>query len=63
MVLARVANLFSPAIPTSVVDNGQRDGSFTMEGPALLSHNKGEAGPVGTEEVDHEAARPPYTHV
>jgi hypothetical protein len=61
MVLARVANLFTTAVPetNSLVDDGHREAAFAMEGtlpdigvPAAIE-----------EEIDHEAARPPYIHV
>ncbi|KAF2108921.1 mitochondrial carrier domain-containing protein [Lophiotrema nucula] len=61
MVLARVADFFTPA-PTrsSFVDDGGRRSSYAMD-PVE------EYVPIGStaaveEEVDHEAARPPYIH-
>ncbi|KAF1954367.1 mitochondrial carrier protein-like protein [Byssothecium circinans] len=60
MVLARVANLFSPAIPNNIVDDGEREASDSMASLGSLSHNKPET--VEEVAVDHEAARPPYTH-
>lgn len=66
MVLARVANLFSPGIPNSLVDNGRNEGEFAMEGVASLPDIRQEAvadSAVVEVEVDDEAARPPYIHV
>ncbi|KAF2800990.1 mitochondrial carrier protein-like protein [Melanomma pulvis-pyrius CBS 109.77] len=61
MVLARVANFFSSDSTTNLVDNGQKRRSLPMESVGALSSQG--AGPVvEVEEVDEEAARPPYLH-
>lgn len=60
MVLARVANFFTTGIPNSLVDDGRKDGVFSMEDLGSLPDVGTEA---AVEEVDHEAARPPYIHV
>lgn len=60
MVFARVANLFTTAIPgtSSLVDDGRRVSAFTMEGMPQIGGRS-----AVEEEVDDEAARPPYIHV
>ncbi|PSN70799.1 mitochondrial carrier protein [Corynespora cassiicola Philippines] len=62
MVLARVANYFSTGIPTNLVDNDPRDGAFAME-PFEARQDMPMAPAVDhDEDVDDEAARPPYLH-
>lgn len=64
MVLARVANLFTTTIPgtpsNSLVDDGRRGVAFAM--PESQSPEAGGVA-VMEQEVDDEAARPPYIHV
>ena len=61
MVFARVANLFSPGIPSHLVDDGRGGTQFTMESLESLPVNRAEA--VVVQEEDVEATRPPYIHV
>jgi hypothetical protein len=62
MVLARVANFFTPNAAESessrLVDNGGEGTASAMEEARLSDADIG----VREEEVDHEAARPPYIH-
>ncbi|KAF2472775.1 mitochondrial carrier protein-like protein [Lindgomyces ingoldianus] len=61
MVFARVANLFSTSIPSNnLVDDGGKGSSFAMEPVGELSHVGSQA--AFEAEIDHEAARPPYSH-
>jgi len=56
MVLARVANFFSSDTASHLVSDGPKD--------CLLSKPLTEALPVAEmDDVDEEAARPPYIHV
>ena len=63
MVLARVADFFTPA-PTrsSLTDDGGRNRSYAMDTVERYATIGGTAA-VEEEEVDDEAARPPYIHV
>jgi hypothetical protein len=61
MVFARVANLFSPGIPSNLVDDGRGGTQHTMESLESLPVNRTEA--VVHEVEDVEAVRPPYLHV
>jgi hypothetical protein len=58
MVLARVADFFSPNdSKAQFVDDGRRDGALTMETLGTVQDAMEEKG------VDLDAARPPYIHV
>jgi hypothetical protein len=59
MVLARVANFFNLNPGANLVDDGQRGPKITMDG--ILPQKGG--GAAVKEEVDEDAARPPYIHV
>jgi hypothetical protein len=62
MVLARVANLFTNGDSTNrLVDDNRRDVAVTMQN--IESSMADTAERVAVEEVDDEAARPPYLHV
>jgi hypothetical protein len=57
MVLARVANFFTASdSKEQFVDDGREGGALAMEHVGTMQETVG-------EEVDLEAARPPYIHV
>ncbi|KAJ4288934.1 hypothetical protein N0V90_011275 [Kalmusia sp. IMI 367209] len=60
MVFARVSDWFSPTIPNSLVDDGQRARQAAMESVGSLPDMRREK--IEEAEVDDEAARPPYKH-
>jgi hypothetical protein len=62
MVLARVANLFTNGDSTNrLVDDNRRNVAVTMQN--IESSMADIAERVAAEEIDDEAARPPYLHV
>ena len=64
MVLARVANLFTNGDPTSSPTDGSRKNvANTREVVELPMEDTRRRAIEAEDEVDHEAARPPYLHV
>lgn len=62
MVLARVANFFTTGDATSTLaSTGRRHDATTME--TIGSTTAESMGGALEEEIDDEAARPPYLHV
>ena len=63
MVLARVANFFTNGDSASNLTDGSRD--YVAHTPQAIgfSMENTKQSPMEEEEIDDEAARPPYLHV
>ncbi|EFQ85623.1 hypothetical protein PTT_19416 [Pyrenophora teres f. teres 0-1] len=63
MVLARVANFFTNGDPTSnLTDGSRRNVANTQKAVELPMEDTKRRAIEAEDEVDHEAARPPYLH-